>query len=76
MGSRLLQFLESTTDKAILVGTWADATWAIAFYEKNGYQLFSRQEKDQLLRKYWTISERQIETSVVLANKSDYQIPS
>ena len=69
IGSRLLRFLESTTDKAILVGTWADATWAIAFYQKNGYRLLSEQEKDQLLRKYWKIPERQIQTSVVLANE-------
>ena len=70
IGSRLLQFLESTTGKPILVGTWADATWAISFYHKNGYHLLSEQEKNQLLRKYWKISERQIETSVVLANSS------
>lgn len=70
IGSRLLQFLESTTAKPILVGTWADATWAIAFYHKNGYHLLSEQEKNQLLRKYWKISERQIEISVVLGNSS------
>lgn len=72
IGSRLLRFLESTTDKAVLVGTWADATWAIAFYQKNGYQLVSAQEKDELLRRYWNIPERQIQTSVVLAaNRGD-----
>ena len=71
IGSRLLRFLETTTDKAILVGTWAAATWAIAFYQKNGYHLLAEQEKNRLLRKYWTISERKIETSVVLANKSN-----
>ena len=74
IGSRLLRHLESTTDKTILIGTWADATWAIAFYQRNNYHLLPVQEKEQLLRKYWTISERQIETSVVLANKLDYQI--
>jgi GNAT superfamily N-acetyltransferase len=67
IGSRLLRFLESAIDKPILVGTWADATWAIAFYQKNGYDLVSELEKNRLLRKYWTISDRQIETSVVLA---------
>jgi GNAT superfamily N-acetyltransferase len=66
IGSRLLRFIESAIDKPILVGTWADATWAIAFYQKNGYRLVSGREKDRLLRKYWMISERQIETSVVL----------
>ena len=66
-GSRLLRFLESMTEKPILIGTWADATWAVAFYQKNGYRLVSTDEKNHLLKKYWTIPERQIETSVVLA---------
>jgi N-acetylglutamate synthase-like GNAT family acetyltransferase len=69
IGSRLLQFLESTTENPILIGTWADATWAVAFYQKHGYRLVPAEEKDQLLRKYWHVSERQIETSVVLAGK-------
>lgn len=68
VGTRLLGFLESTTEKPVLVGTWADATWAIVFYEKNGYRLIPEDEKNRLLRKYWTISERQVATSVVLAN--------
>jgi len=58
LGSRLLRHLESTTDKPILIGTWADATWAIAFYQRNNYHPLPVQEKEQLLRKYWTISER------------------
>ena len=70
IGSRLLQFLESETTKTILIGTWADATWAIDFYQKNGYRLVSESEKDQLLREYWKIPERQIQTSVVLVNDS------
>ena len=69
IGTRLLQHLESTTNKPILVGTWADASWAIGFYEKNGYQLLPEAEKTRLLRKYWSISQRQVETSVVLADK-------
>ena len=69
IGTLLLRFLESTTQKPVLIGTWADATWAIAFYKKNGYRLLSEEEKNQLLRKYWTITERQVVTSVVLANK-------
>jgi N-acetylglutamate synthase-like GNAT family acetyltransferase len=68
-GSQLLRFLESTTEKPILIGTWADATWAVAFYQKHGYRLVSTEEKNQLLRKYWAIPERQVETSVVLAGK-------
>ncbi|MCZ6484558.1 MAG: GNAT family N-acetyltransferase, partial [Acidobacteria bacterium] len=51
----------------ILVGTWADAAWAIRFYEKQGFQLFSPAEKDRLLEKYWSISDRQVEASVVLS---------
>ncbi len=68
-GSRLLRFLESTTEKPILIGTWADATWAIAFYQRHGYRPVSKEEKDRLLKKYWAIPERQVETSVVLAGK-------
>lgn len=66
IGSRLLRFLESTVGKPILVGTWSAATWAIAFYQRNGYHLTSEQEKTRLLRKYWAIPDRQVETSVVL----------
>ena len=69
IGARLLHFLESTTEKPILIGTWADATWAIAFYKKSGYRLLPEKEKNRLLRKYWTIPRRQVVTSVVLANK-------
>jgi len=76
VGSRLLKFLEFTTDKAILVGTWATATWAIAFYKNNGYRLLSEQEKNQLLHKYWNIAERQVETSVVFAKTDDRFISS
>ena len=70
IGSLLLRFLESKTKKPILVGTWAAATWAISFYQKNGYHILKEQEKDQLLRTFWNIPERQIQTSVVLANTS------
>jgi hypothetical protein len=52
-----------------LVGTWADASWAIRFYERQDFQLVSAEEKERLLRKYWSIPRRQIETSVVLADK-------
>ena len=68
IGTRLLRHLESVTEKPILIGTWADALWAVSFYEKNGYILVSEGEKNRLLRKYWSIPERQVETSVVLAN--------
>ena len=70
VGTQLLQHLESLTNKPILVGTWAAATGAVRFYERNGYLLLSRQDTDRLLRQYWSIPERQIATSVVLANRS------
>jgi N-acetylglutamate synthase-like GNAT family acetyltransferase len=68
IGAKLLIYLESLSEKPILVGTWKDASWAISFYNKNGYTLVSDEEKNRLLRKYWSVPERQIETSVVLAN--------
>ncbi len=69
VGGRLLSRLRKQTTRPILVGTWADAIWATRFYEKHGFRLVSPQEKDRLLRKYWSIPERQIETSVVLADQ-------
>jgi GNAT superfamily N-acetyltransferase len=74
IGTELLRHIEKLARKPLLLGTWTDAAWAIAFYEKNGYRRLSRQETGRLLRKYWSIPERQIETSIVLANaawKSD-----
>ena len=70
IGENLLLHLEGLTEKPILVGTWQAATWAISFYQKNGYTLVSETEKSRLLQKYWSIPERQVETSVVLANKA------
>jgi len=67
IGSRLLEHLLGLAKTAeILVGTWAGATWAISFYEKHDFKLVSPEEKDRLLRTYWNISDRQVETSVVL----------
>jgi N-acetylglutamate synthase-like GNAT family acetyltransferase len=74
IGSHLLSHLRSATELPLLIGTWADAAWAIRFYEKHGFHIVSRDEKERLLRKYWTISERQIETSVVLADTKWRQI--
>jgi len=70
IGSKLLNHLSELTTKPILIGTWADATWAINFYKKYGFKLVPFDEKEQLLRKYWTIPLRQIETSVVLASSN------
>jgi GNAT superfamily N-acetyltransferase len=68
VGTRLLNHLMQTTQKPLLIGTWADARWAVRFYEKYGFRLLSREETGQLLRRYWDIPERQVETSVVLAS--------
>jgi GNAT superfamily N-acetyltransferase len=69
IGTKLLHYLESRSVKPILIGTWTDATWAVRFYQKNGYRLLENDEKNRLLRKYWSIPERQVETSVVLADR-------
>ena len=69
VGTQLLHHVEGLTDKPILIGTWAAAAWAIGFYHRNGYTLVSDAEKDRLLRRYWSIPVRQIETSVVLADR-------
>lgn len=69
IGTMLLRHLEELTDKPLLVGTWADATWAIEFYRRNGFGLVAGADKDDLLRRYWSIPERQIETSVVLKSR-------
>jgi GNAT superfamily N-acetyltransferase len=68
IGSTLLRFIEKQVDTEwLLVGAWQAATWAIAFYRKHGYTLMER--KDELLRRYWDIPDRQIETSVVLGKR-------
>jgi N-acetylglutamate synthase-like GNAT family acetyltransferase len=69
VGTTLLQHVARLTEKPILIGTWADASWAIDFYRRNGFAVVSPGEKDRLLRTYWSIPERQIETSVVLADQ-------
>ena len=67
IGEKLLRYLLNLSETSeILVGTWEAAYWAIHFYEKNGFKLTSREETDNLLRKHWNITNRQIETSVVL----------
>ena len=81
IGTKLLGELKGKPAKPILIGTWKDATWAIAFYLKNGFQLVAEEEKELLLRKYWSIPERQVVTSVVLCdnkyeNEKDRLMPS
>jgi GNAT superfamily N-acetyltransferase len=71
VGGKLLTHLLGMSTKPMLVGTWAAATWAIRFYQRHGFALVSPQRKTALLKSYWSIPERQIETSVVLANPPD-----
>ncbi len=67
IGGKLLSHLRGMTTRPVLIGTWADASWAIRFYEKHGFHPVSSEEKDRLLKKYWSIPKRQVETSVVLS---------
>ncbi|HEU0016063.1 MAG TPA: GNAT family N-acetyltransferase [Longimicrobium sp.] len=68
VGSALLRHVRGLTPKPVLVGTWAAATWAIGFYRRNGFALVPDPDREELLRTYWSIPDRQIETSVVLAD--------
>jgi len=68
IGSLLLTELLKSSSKPILIGTWRAASWAIGFYEKHGFSLVEEEEKNRLLRKYWKIPDRQVETSVVLVD--------
>lgn len=69
VGTRLLDHVVGLVETPILIGTWAAASWAIEFYRRNGFDVVPDAEKDRLLRRYWSIPARQIETSVVLANR-------
>ena len=68
IGTSLLRHVQDLTRKPVLIGTWAAASWAIDFYRRNGFTVVSESDKDRLLRKYWSIPARQVETSVVLAD--------
>jgi N-acetylglutamate synthase-like GNAT family acetyltransferase len=68
VGTSLLRHVEGLTGKPVLIGTWAAASWAIAFYRRNGFTVVPEDDKNTLLRKYWSIPARQVETSVVLAD--------
>ena len=71
IGGKLLSHLRKQTERPLLIGTWADAVWAIRFYEKHGFRLVTEEEKNRLLKKYWSIPERQVETSVVLVERDE-----
>ena len=70
VGAELLAHLRTRTSRPVLIGTWADAHWAIRFYQRFGFRLVTLEEKERLLRKYWQIPTRQIETSVVLSDRN------
>ena len=67
VGGALIDHLMRSATKPVLVGTWAAAEWAIRFYRRHGFEEVAPAQKDALLQRYWSIPERQIETSVVLA---------
>jgi GNAT superfamily N-acetyltransferase len=71
VGGALISRLRGLTTQRMLVGTWSAAEWAIRFYQRHGFVLVAPAPKSVLLRTYWTIPDRQIETSVVLANPAD-----
>lgn len=69
IGARLLDHLKEHTQRPVLVGTWAGATWAIDFYRRHGFELVTGESKSRLLQRYWSIPDRQAEVSVVLADE-------
>ena len=73
IGGDLLSHLRALASGPILIGTWAAAVWAIHFYERHGFQMVSHHEKDRLLKRCWTIPDRQMDTSVVLADSKWWQ---
>ena len=73
IGSQLLKDLLAKSSKPFLIGTWADAAWAIQFYEKHGFKLVQKTEIPRLLEKYWSIPARQVETSVVLGDSKWFE---
>ena len=69
LGSQLLENLIANAPRPVLIGTWKAARWAVRFYEKHGFSLIEGDEKDRLLKTYWDIPSRQVETSVVMADR-------
>ncbi|MGH8081209.1 MAG: GNAT family N-acetyltransferase [Lysobacter sp.] len=76
IGAALLAYLRERAQRPVLVGTWADAQWAIAFYQRNGFAMVPRTRAIALLRSYWRIPQRQIETSVVLELAGEARDPT
>jgi N-acetylglutamate synthase-like GNAT family acetyltransferase len=73
IGGKLLDVLRVQTSRPMLMGTWAAASWAVRFYERHGFRLVTPGEKNVLLKKYWNISDRQVQTSVVLADEKWFE---
>jgi GNAT superfamily N-acetyltransferase len=71
VGGTLVRHLRGLSTRRMLVGTWGAADWAVRFYRRHGFELVSPERKSVLLKTYWIIPDRQIETSVVLANPPD-----
>ncbi len=74
IGRELLLFLKKLAHKPIVTGAWEDAKWATSFYENNGFQMVSTEEKEEILRKYWCVPERQAQTSVVFADQQWFDV--
>jgi GNAT superfamily N-acetyltransferase len=72
IGAQLLIHLRRPASSPVLIGTWADASWAIRFCEKHGFQLVGLEENNQFLRAYWTVPESQIATSIVLVDRKPH----
>jgi hypothetical protein len=70
MGSLLLAHLRTLARGPVLIGTWPDAKWAIRFYEKHGFHLVAPEQQERLLKRYWKVLDRQVATSVVLADST------
>ncbi|AFL90406.1 sortase-like acyltransferase [Terriglobus roseus DSM 18391] len=76
VGGRLLEHIRPLAQGPLLLGTWADSYWAIGFYQRHGFRVVTHAEKEVLLRKYWNIPERQVETSIVFADGTWPGLPS
>lgn len=74
LGTALLEHLRQQTDRPLLVGTWKAAVWAVRFYENHGFRQLGESQTRALLQKYWTVSDRQIKESVVLADRRWFSV--
>jgi N-acetylglutamate synthase-like GNAT family acetyltransferase len=70
IGGHLLTHLRKMANGPVLIGTWADAVWAIHFYEKHGFHMVTPEQKARLARRHWSVPDRQMEVSVILADST------